>query len=103
MQERRTAPRVRTNITARWETLRTEGRGEICDLSSTGCFLLAGAHVAAGELVRLDVKISEETVVLWGYVVYNVSDIGFALRFAFANERDQARVNQLIHKLDRKA
>lgn len=83
MQERRRANRLRTDISVRWETLKTQGRGYICDLSSSGCFVLAGAEVTRGELARLDLLLSDEIVTVWGTVVYDISEMGFAVRFLF--------------------
>ena|SRR5436190_13461130 len=95
MQDRRTAPRFRTNIIARWETLKTEGRGSVSDFSSTGCFVLSGGELVRGELVRLEIKPGDETHMVWGYVVYYVPEIGFALRFAFVSDDEQRELEEL--------
>jgi hypothetical protein len=86
MQERRTADRIRTNLRARWEGLISQGRGAICDLSSTGCFVLTGGEVMAGELVRLEIHFPNRIDLVWGQVVYAVAEMGFALRFAFSDD-----------------
>jgi hypothetical protein len=96
MQERRTASRFRTNVNVRWETLKSQGRGEVCDLSSSGCFVLSGGDLAASDLVRLDLLLTHEVATAWGYVVYEVPQMGFALRFAFADEHGQRRLEQLV-------
>jgi hypothetical protein len=96
MQERREAQRLRVNIGARWEALRTQGRGAVCDLSSLGCFVLTGAEVRQGELIRLEVNFPGETVSLWGQVVYSISEMGFALRFVFGAEVDEDALKRLI-------
>lgn len=96
MQERRAAERLRIDISAGWEALRTQGRGAVCDLSSLGCFVLTGAEVKPGELIRLEAHFPEETVSLWGQVVYAVTEIGFALRFVFGAEADQNSLKTLI-------
>jgi PilZ domain-containing protein len=83
MQERRSANRLRTDINVRWETLRTQGRGLVCDLSSSGCFVLAGGEVTQGELTRLDLVLSDELLTVWGTVVYTIGEMGFAVRFLF--------------------
>ena|SRR6267378_3955880 len=99
MQERRAAERRRTDLNARWETLRTEGRGAICDLSSIGCFVLTNTAVRRGELIRLEINFPRESTSVWGQVVYAVAEMGFALRFAFGGDGDQDLLNRLIESL----
>jgi PilZ domain len=99
MQERRAAERLRIDLNARWEALRAEGRGAVCDLSSLGCFVLSSAEVRAGEVIRLDVNFPQETATLWGQVVYTVAEMGFAVRFGFALEADKDRLVRLIETL----
>jgi hypothetical protein len=89
MQERRSANRLRTNINVRWETLKTQGRGFVCDLSSSGCFVLSGGDVSQGELARLDLRVSDEMLTVWGTVVYNIAEMGFAVRFLFGGRDEQ--------------
>jgi hypothetical protein len=101
MQERRAAERLRIDLNARWEGLKTQGRGAVSDLSALGCFVLTSGEVKPGELIRLDVNFPEEVASLWGEVVYSVAEIGFALRFAFAGEADKDALNELIAGLHR--
>ena len=96
MQERRTAPRLRTNLNVLWETLHAGGRGAICDLSSTGCFILTGGEVSPSELVRMRIVLPAEMATLWGNVVYAVSEMGFAVRFVFGSEADQELIERVI-------
>jgi len=98
MQERRAAERLRIDLDARWEGLRTEGRGAICDLSSLGCFVLTSGEVRPGELIRLEINAPLERASLWGQVVYAVAEIGFAIRFAFGSD-DQNILDELIKGL----
>jgi len=100
MQERRTAERVRLNLNARWEGLRTQGRGAVSDLSSTGCFVLSGGQVTNGELIRLQIDFPAEIGTVWGQVVYSVAEIGFALRFGFENQDDKRMLARLIDSLN---
>jgi hypothetical protein len=101
MQERRLAERLRIDLGARWEALRTQGRGAVCDLSSSGCFVLSGGTVKPGELIRLEINFPQETASFWGQVVYTVAEMGFALRFGFASELDKNPLSQLIERLQR--
>jgi hypothetical protein len=89
MQERRRANRLRTDIPVRWETLKTQGRGFVCDLSTSGCFVLSGGEVTRGELARLDLLMSDEIVSVWGTVVYAISEMGFAVRFLFGGHDEE--------------
>ena len=99
MQERRAAERRRIDLSARWEALKTQGRGAVCDLSSLGCFVLTSAELKAGELIRLEINFPQEIASLWGQVVYGVAEMGFALRFSFSGEDDQRLLAGLIEGL----
>lgn len=96
MQDRRTAERVRLNLKTRWETLMTQGRGTICDLSLTGCFILSGGEVNPGELTRVEIHLPEGIASLWGEVVYSIAEMGFAIRFKFAGEAERRVLDKLI-------
>ena len=100
MQERRTTQRFRVDLKVRWETLNAEGRGAICDFSSSGCFVLTGGNVKAGELTRLELVLNDDVATLWGQVVYSVREMGFAIRFVFRREADKSSINQLIETMN---
>jgi len=100
MQERRTAERIRLDLTTRWEGLTTQGRGAVSDLSATGCFVLAGGEVTTGELIRLQISFPRDVGIVWGRVVYAVAEIGFALRFVFGSENDRRALDRLIATLN---
>ncbi|HVS83254.1 MAG TPA: PilZ domain-containing protein [Pyrinomonadaceae bacterium] len=99
MQERRTAERIRINFKARWEGLTGQGRGSICDLSSTGCFILTGGEVKPGELIRFEIHFPNQIALVWGQVVYAVAEMGFALRFAFSSDEETRALASLIDDL----
>ena len=96
MQERRAAKRLRANINVRWETLKTQGRGAVSDLSSSGCFVVTGGEVAPRELTRMDLSLPDQVMTFWGNVVYAVSEMGFAVRFVFESEADKESLERLI-------
>jgi c-di-GMP-binding flagellar brake protein YcgR len=98
MQERRAAKRVRANINVRWETLKTQGRGAVFDLSSSGCFVLAGGEVTPRELARMELALTDQVAIFWGNVVYTISEMGFAVRFVFASEADKESLERMIEK-----
>ena len=99
MQERRHAERFRLNLRARWESLLASGRGTICDLSESGCFVLCGRRVRTGELIRLAIDFPEHLVFAWGEVAYDVPEMGFALRFVFQEENERRGLKKLIASL----
>ena len=97
MQERRSAPRVRANMKVRWEGLLTQGPGTVSDISISGCFVLTGGEVKAGELIRLEIYFpSGEVLLQWGEVAYPSPEIGFALRFRHGNEDEKRSLAALI-------
>jgi hypothetical protein len=96
MQERRTAPRFRTSLNVRWETLRSQGRGEVCDISSTGCFVLTGGHIQDRELVHMEMLLPNEVVTLWGNVVYSISEMGFAVHFLCESPADEQSLGLVL-------
>ena len=100
MQERRATQRFRVDLRVRWETLQSQGRGSVCDLSSSGCFVLTSDDVRAGELVRFEVVLNDQVVPLWGQVIYRISEMGFAVRFVFEGEDDERFLNQLIETMN---
>jgi hypothetical protein len=99
MQERRAAERLRIDLNARWEALRTQGRGAVSDLSSLGCFVLTSGEVKPGELIRLEINFRQETLSLWGQVIYAVAEIGFATRFALGGEDERLLLQRMLRKL----
>ena len=101
MQERRAAERLRIDLKVRWEALRTQGRGAVCDLSSLGCFVLTSADVKPGDLIRIEIEFPRKIAPLWGHVVYALEEMGFALRFVFADDSEKQSVSQLIESLNR--
>ena len=96
MQERRRSERFRTNLNVHWETLTAQGSGSVCDLSSSGCFVLSGGEVTVGELMRMELISSDESAGLWGNVVYAINEMGFAVRFVFGSEADRETVEGVI-------
>jgi hypothetical protein len=99
MQERRKEERYRSNLTVRWESLMAEGRGEICDLSAGGCFVLSAGSLKVNELVRLEIKFPNHMLYLWGNTVYSIPEMGFAVRFVFSEESEPRAVRKLIDRL----
>jgi hypothetical protein len=97
MEERRIAERVKVNLKVTWEGLRTILQGEIVDLSETGCFILTNDQVKLGELIRLEIRQPREGVLhLWAEVVYQMTEIGFGVRFTGAENSEMQRLSWLV-------
>ena len=99
-KDRRSAPRVRVNLTARWEGVLTGQKATITDISRNGCFVLSGGKVEVKELIFLEIDLPQgPPVSFWGEVVDEASEIGFAVRFNSSSEEDQARLEALIEEM----
>lgn len=60
---------------------------------------MSGGEVTRGELVRLDLLLSDEMITVWGTVVYSIGEIGFAARFLFSG-RDEEKLTKAIRALE---
>ncbi len=82
MSERRLAERLKVSLKSQWEGALARKHGEIVDISATGCFVLTDDKVHLGELVRIEIELFEgKWVYMWGEVVYQIKEMGFALCF----------------------
>jgi hypothetical protein len=93
--ERRKNERVKVNIKARWEGVLEQKEGTIVDLSIGGCFILTAHLVETGELIRLEM---ENSLIVWGEVIYQIAEMGFALRFTAALGEEGQQVAKLIQE-----
>ena len=57
----------------------------------------------AKELVRLELILDDQIVTVWGYVVYHLLEMGFALRFVLQIEDDRQAIKHLIEHAQRTA
>ena len=89
------------NLPARWEGVLEKHEGNIVSLSTEGCFVLSGGKVEPGELIRLEIDVpGDQPVYVWGEVVDEADEIGFAVRFTSSDdEADLARLARFIQKL----
>ncbi|HEX8494021.1 MAG TPA: PilZ domain-containing protein [Pyrinomonadaceae bacterium] len=98
--ERREAERYQVKLNARWEGVLAQRTGTVVDISSTGCFLLTRDDVTPKELIRVEIQLpTERWIYLWAEVVYQLSEIGFALRFTGSTETEQTMLNLLLDML----
>ena len=50
---------------------------------------MSGGEVTPGELTRLDLRVTDEMLTVWGTVVYAISEMGFAVRFLFGGREEE--------------
>ena len=100
-EQRRRVPRVNVNLPARWEGVLEKCDGNVVSLSVEGCFVLSGGKVEAGELIRLEIDLPhEKPIYLWGEVIDDADEIGFAMRFKLGDDdADHARLATFIQNL----
>jgi len=95
--ERRKAPRIRVNLSARWEGALHQESATITNLSTTGCFVLSGGAVQARELIWLQIDLPRaQPVQFWGEVVDAAHEIGFGMKFNSSGDDDQTRLGKYI-------
>ena len=99
-RERRSAPRVRVKLPARWEGVLSHENATVTDLSRSGCFVLTGGKVEPKELVWLEIQLTDKQKVnFWAEVVNQASEIGFALKFNSSSPEDEAALAQFVEKI----
>ncbi|HEX7773823.1 MAG TPA: PilZ domain-containing protein [Pyrinomonadaceae bacterium] len=96
-KDRRSAPRARVKLPARWEGVLSRENATITDLSRNGCFVLTGGKVEIKELVWLEIQLAEQQKVnFWAEVVNEASEIGFALKFNSSSPEDEAALAKFL-------
>ena len=99
-KDRRSAPRVRVKLAARWEGVLSRENATVTDLSRSGCFALTGGKVEIKELVWLEIQLtSNEKVNFWAEVVDQASEIGFALKFNSSSPEDEAALARYLEAI----
>jgi hypothetical protein len=99
-KDRRSAPRVRVKLPARWEGVLTHDTATITDLSRSGCFVLTGGKVTDKELVWLEVDLpGAPSIHFWAEVVEVALEIGFAVRFNSGSDDDRDRLAKYIESV----
>jgi hypothetical protein len=99
-KERRSAPRARVNLPARWEGAASRQNATVTDLSRNGCFVLTGGKVEVKELVWLEIHLTNlQAINIWGEVVNEASEIGFAVRFNSSSPEDEAALAKYLESI----
>jgi hypothetical protein len=99
-KDRRSAPRARVKLPARWEGVLSRETGTVTDLSRSGCFVLTGGRVEAKELVWLEIQLTDQQKVnFWAEVVNEAPEIGFALKFNSSSAEDEAALVAFLEKI----
>jgi PilZ domain len=99
-KDRRSAPRARVKLPARWEGVVARESGTVTDLSRSGCFVLTGGKVEVRELVWLEIQLTDkQTVNFWAEVVNEAQEIGFALKFNSSSPEDEATLAAFLEKI----
>ena len=99
-KDRRSAPRARVKLPARWEGALSREAGTVTDLSRSGCFVLTGGKVEVKELVWLEIQLTDQQKVnFWAEVVNEAPEIGFALKFNSSSPEDEAVLAAFLEKI----
>ena len=99
-KERRSAPRARVKLAARWEGVLSRENATVTDLSRNGCFVLSGGKVEVKELVWLEIHLTDQqTINFWAEVVDEATEIGFALKFNSSSPEDEAALTNYLEGL----
>jgi len=99
-KDRRSAPRARVKLSARWEGVLSREKATVTDLSRSGCFMLTGGKVEVKELVWVEIQLTDrQTVNFWAEVVNQTSEIGFALKFNSSSPEDEAALAEFLEKI----
>jgi PilZ domain-containing protein len=96
-KDRRSAPRARVKLPARWEGVLSRESATVTDLSRNGCFVLTGGRVEAKELLWVEIQLSaQQKVHFWAEVVNEAPEIGFALKFNSSSPEDEAALAKFL-------
>ena len=99
-KDRRSAPRARVKLSARWEGVLSRENATVTDLSRSGCFVLTGGKVEEKELVWVEIQLTDkQSVNFWAEVVNEASEIGFALKFNSSSPEDEAALAEFLDKI----
>ena len=99
-KDRRSAPRARVNLPARWKGVLARENATVTDISRSGCFVLTGGKVEVKELISLEIHLTKvQTVNFWAEVANEASEIGFAVKFNSSRPEDEAALAKYLESI----
>jgi len=99
MTDRRDEVRYKVTLDVYWQGSGGRSTGTICDLNTSGCYLLTGDSVARGETVHVFIQAGGEVNVQFTGEVINLQDeIGFAVKFDRLSEDQRRLLDELIYE-----
>lgn len=103
--ERRSAERAQVSFDVMWDGDKGRNKGEVIDISISGCFVLSGGTYKEKELIKLDIllPVSGQIISVWGMVANTFPEMGFGIKFTYINEADETLVKEIVAKEKRKA
>lgn len=101
--ERRSSPRKRILLEARWESMSHTHEARVDDVSLGGCFVNTYGRVELDEAVNLQIRMSSgEWLALRGRVASYQPAVGFGLSFDALTEEETANLRELIETSEEK-
>ena len=99
-KERRSAPRARVKLAARWEGVLSREKATVTDLSRSGCLIQWYHEQTPGCRFTLEVELPEAGWLrLEAEPVYNRTDYGFAVKFVDVPPETMATLDKAIDLL----
>lgn len=96
-EDRRSDPRVPTNLHAKWDGTSGGHEARIEDISMGGCFVNTTGRVEPGEIIVLQVKLpSGEWLTLRGEATSIQDGVGFAVNFSFITDEEEYALREMI-------
>ena len=104
-QERRGAERAQVSFDVMWDGDKGRNKGEVIDISTTGCFVLSGGVYKEKELIKLEMllPISQQMISVWGMVANTFPEMGFGIKFTHVNDSDETLISEIVVSENRKA
>lgn len=100
MPERRTSPRKRILLEAKWESMSHTHEARVDDVSLGGCFVNTFGRVEPNENVNLQILLpSGGWLPLRGCVASYQPGVGFGLSFTSLSEDETAALKELISSI----
>ena len=98
--DRRLATRIKVNFEASWRDSKGQHLGNICNISTHGCYVASTEIVKEHELVLLEIQLptNDRVIKAWGTVANSLAEVGFGVRFTNINRDDSNLIRELVQK-----